>query len=46
MGFKWMFFCSMGVFLWYGWGCFFSVAGRGGVKKKQFPRGWKTAFAI
>ena len=41
MGFKWikwMFFCCMGVvfFLWRG----------GGIIKKQFPRGWETAFAI
>lgn len=34
---KWMFFVV--------WVLCFFVEG-GGVKKKQFPRGWETAFAI
>ena len=41
MGFKWikwMFFFVVWVL------CFFVASG--GVIKKQFPRGWETAFAI
>lgn len=50
MGFKWikwMFFLWRGGGEWFvawfcgGWG----VCG-GGIIKKQFPRGWETAFAI
>ena len=35
---KWMFFFVVWVWVFF--------RGGGGVKKKQFPRGWETAFAI
>lgn len=47
MGFKWIKWMFFLVWVWVldwlcgGWG----VCGRG-IKKKQFPRGWETAFAI